>query len=143
MNSSETPNLIFGRVVWKCILVFWAAIWIFVLLKNLFLKGYYREYAELLKRPTLEEKHSYVTGEGLYEMVSFARRELPPDATFGYCGIRDNWLDDRRIRYYLYPRLKSDDPNFLIVFRAPQPQGGEWKPFRRLDDDRYILARIR
>lgn len=112
--------LIFNKKTWKIILLAWIFIWMFVFFKNLIFKGYLKDYIELLNRPGLEEKRAYVTGDALYGEIKFCKANLPEGATFGYKGIVEGSLADRRIRYYLYPHLKSDRPDYLIIFDGKQ-----------------------
>jgi len=109
-------RLILDKNLWKVVLFIWIFIWVFVFLKNLIYKGYLGDYAELLKRTTLEEKRSYVTGDALYSKLQQFNRNVKEPSTFGYEGIEASSLADRRIRYYLYPHLKSDNPDYLIIF---------------------------
>ncbi|NQU95524.1 MAG: hypothetical protein HQ549_04765 [Candidatus Omnitrophica bacterium] len=110
------PKLIFNRTTWKYIFYLWIFIWAFVFCKNLFYKGHLKEYIAIIKRPTLEDKRSFVTGDRLYELIRSAEAKIPENATFEYEGIEEASLSDRRIRYYLYPRLKSDNADYIIRY---------------------------
>ena len=114
--NREGPILIFGKNAWKAMLLLWVFLWALFFFRNLFFKGYKREYAELLGRPNLDDKRAYVTGEALYETIRACNAKMPQGATFGYSEIEEGSLADRRIRYYLYPHLKSDNPDYLIIF---------------------------
>lgn len=143
MNSKK-PNLIFNRTIWKYIFIAWVAIWISVFFKNLLCKGYLKEYLELSARHTLDEKRSFVTGDRLYKFILFCKGSIPNGATFEYAGIKDNSIEDRRVRYYLCPNLKSRKADYLLVYDAPfDSSSGEWVIYKRLDKKRFILKRSR
>ncbi|MDD5440247.1 MAG: hypothetical protein PHS37_08690 [Candidatus Omnitrophica bacterium] len=143
-NHAPAPVLIFNRKQWQYVLAAWVVMWIFFFCKDLLTKGYLNDYKELLARPTLEGKRSWVTGDRLYELIQLCRTVIPENATFGYDGIKDQSLSDWRTRYYLYPRLRSDDPDYLIVFggtAGARPDRGGWRPYKSLDRERFILKK--
>jgi len=142
-TDPEKINLIFKKTVWKYVLALWVSIWMLVFFKNLFFKGYIKDYGELLKRKGLEEKRSFVTGDHLYGLVKFCKVNLPEGATFGYKGIEDDSLSDRQFQLYLYPCLKSDNPDYLIVYGEKAPSDARpWRTFKRLDGTGYILKKV-
>jgi len=141
--SQNKPNLIFGKPIWIIILVIWVIIWMGVFFKNLFFKGYLKTYVELVKRHGVEAKRSYVMGDYLYELVTFCKTYMPESATFNYNGIKQESIEDRRFRYYLYPRLFSESPEYRIVCDiGKKTQNREWVLFKQLDESRYILRRV-
>lgn len=140
----ENPNLFFDKKIWQAILAAWILMWAFVFFKNLFCKGYVKDYAALLKLPDLEAKRSFVTGGRLYELIKFCKENLPQDARFGYAGIDEMSLSDRRVRYYLYPSIKADNPDYIIVYDSSVKYDvRKWSEYRHLDDTRYILRKVR
>lgn len=142
--GNSINKLLLNKKTSVILLAVWIIIWQGVFLKNLFIKGYIRNYAELIKAGTLEEKHAVVSGKSLYDLFSAFKTSVPTGATFGYDGIAAMSIEDRRAMYYLYPNLKSDDPQYLIVFNGDiEPDGQNWKMFIKLDNNRYVLKRIK
>ncbi|MEE8359806.1 MAG: hypothetical protein V3S04_02635, partial [Candidatus Omnitrophota bacterium] len=84
----------------------------------------FRKYAFI----SAEKKRSNVLGEGLYLFLETCKAEIPEAATYKIIG----GLDDHnkfRMRYYLYPRLESEEPGYVLDI-SPQRE-------------RYILKRRR
>jgi len=97
----------------KIIFLIWVALWVAFLIRELFVKNSVSDYAALLSRP-LEGKHSYVTGDRLYDFIILCKKDIPEGATYKIVGVEAGSIEQRRITYYLYPRLESQDPDFIV-----------------------------
>ncbi len=125
----------------KIAFVVWVALWVGFGIRELFMKGAISEYKTLLSQP-LEGKRSHLTGTRLYELIAFANKKMPFDATYQLIGIDKNSIDVRRAAYYLYPHLEKDDPDFLILFDKNADTGyAGYDIFERLDSVRCILKK--
>jgi hypothetical protein len=123
----------------KVIFLVWVVLWASFIMRELFKKGYFYDY-EILVQRSLEGKRSYVTGDRLYEFLTFCNKNLPRGASYDIYGLKTVSVDIRRAVYYLYPHLQnSDHPDFILIFEYPNPPKG-YKIFVKLDNDRYILS---
>jgi hypothetical protein len=126
----------------KIAFAIWVIVWIFFISRELFIKGNLNDYRILLSRP-LEGKRSYVTGDRLYEFLTFCRDRTPQGATYAFAGVADGSIEKRRAVYYLYPRLENSKPDFIFVYdRAGMGENG-CAGFAALDESRYILKKAR
>lgn len=125
----------------KMILTAWIVLWIFFLWREMFNKGYIRDYRILLSRDT-DGKRSYVTGDEFYAVIKLCEDRTPSDSTFRIEGVKEGSIDERRASYYLYPRiLKPDRPDFVLVYRTSGFPREGYDEFAGIDKDRYILKR--
>ena len=116
----------------------WVALWIAFTARELFRKGYFYDYKELLTR-SLEGKRSYVSEDRFYEFLVFCNSRLPKLAGYRLLGVEPVSHAKRRAAYYLYPHLEEDDAKFLLVYDEPEAPEEGYEIFARLDDARYIL----
>lgn len=100
----------------KAVFIAWAALWLGFFARELFVKKNINDYRILLTR-TLEGKHAYVTGDKLYEFLIYCKSKMPEGSTYNIAGIEEGDLESRRAVYYLYPHLRSTDPDFIIDFK--------------------------
>ena len=126
----------------KIVFLVWVALWLSFVARELFRKGYIHDYRELLIRD-LDGKRSYVAGDRFYEFILFSKSELPQDATFDMIGVKEGSIDKRRAVYYIYPAMKSDDPDYILVYDTAGFAKSGYNITARLDDSRYILKRGR
>lgn len=124
--------------IFKLIFTVWVIIWIFLLIRETFVKGSIREYDALLHR-SLEGKRAYVTGGRLYEFLDFCNTNLPEGAKYMFLGLEKDSHDKRRAAYYLYPHLEAEEAEFLLVFNEPILSRAGYEIISKLDDTRYIL----
>ena len=68
-----------------------------------------REYAFLNR----EQKVEHILGDKLYDLLSECKRTIPDNATYKIEGDLDEH-NKYRLRYYLYPRLLSDEPDYVL-----------------------------
>ncbi len=120
------------------IFLIWAVLWVYFVARGLFKDKHIYDYKALISR-SLEGKRAYVTGDRLYEFLTFCNKSLPAGATYEIRGLEHLSLDARRTVYHLYPHLQSGDPDFILMFDCPDPGSGS-EVFAKLDDKRYILS---
>jgi hypothetical protein len=124
-------------------LILWAGLWIFLIARNLFIKGIPRSYKMLLSR-SFEGKRSYVAGDSLYEFLNFCNDNMPEGAGYKLLGVDDESIERRRAVYYLYPHLEGKDLDFILVYNKPKADTAELKGYylyRSLDEDRYMMKK--
>jgi hypothetical protein len=125
------------------VFISWVVLWSFLLVRGIFIKDNVRRYRELLSR-SVEGKRSYVTGDDLYEFLSFCGKNIPTGASYRMAGPDDESIERRRAAYYLYPHLEKADPDFILVYNDPQAKGaaaGGYDLFVSLDDNRYVMKK--
>lgn len=128
--------------IFKLVFTAWVMIWIFLLIRETFVKGSMREYDALLHR-SLEEKRAYVAGDRLYEFLTFCNANLPEGAKYMFLGLEKDSHDKRRVSYYLYPHLEAEEAEFLLVFNEPILSRDGYEIISKLDDTRYILKNLK
>ncbi len=101
------------RNILKILFIVWVTLWGWFFIRELFLKNNIRDYRALLFR-SLEGKHAYVTGDKLYEFLTYCKRNMPAGATYKIAGKEEGDLEYRRAVYYLYPNIRSDKPDFIV-----------------------------
>ncbi len=126
----------------RAFLAIWVVVWVLFLIRPFFKKDLMRGYSTLLSLST-EGKRAYVTGARLYEFIKISNQFMPKPSSYGIIGIENNSLEHRRARYYLYPNVEKEDPEFLLVYGTKNFKREGYKIFKILDLDRYILRRIR
>ena len=97
----------------KALFILWIVLWIGFLARELFVKNNIRDYKNLLTR-TLEGKHSYVTGDRLYDFLTYCKTMMPENSAYNIVGMDEGALESRKAVYYLYPNVKTADPDFII-----------------------------
>ena len=118
----------------------WIALWLFFLAREVFLKDELSDYRSLLLR-SLDGKRSYVTGDRLYEFLTFSSRALPEGARYNLIGPVEGSIEKRRAAYYLYPHIEAPEAQFLLVFDYPATAHLDYDGFASLDGRRYILKK--
>lgn len=124
------------------VLIAWVVLWLMFLVREVFIKGKMDDYAALAGR-SFEGKHAYVTGEDLYEFVDYCRAATPADSTFEFEGLEAGALEKRRVVYYLYPRLEEPEADLIFVYRVPGYTRAGYELHGALDENRYILRRVK
>ncbi|MBI4974676.1 MAG: hypothetical protein HZC19_02570, partial [Candidatus Omnitrophica bacterium] len=104
-------------------------------------KKYLNGYRILIARNE-EGKRAYTYGEGLFEFLSFCKSSLPSLASYDLVGIEAGSLDSRRSIYYLYPHIKIENADYLLVFNKPDFKKTGYNLYKRLDNSRFILKRV-
>jgi len=96
---------------WKIVFAVWVFIWAFFLVRG-FAKGELKEFREyaLLNR---EEKVGHILGDKLHNLLSECKKTIPDNATYKIEGNLDDH-NKYRLRYYLYPRLEDETPDYIL-----------------------------
>ena len=128
------------RAVSRIILAAWIIIWVIFLIRPYFKKGLLNEYSSLLKLST-EEKRAHVTGEKLYAFMKFCKDSVKEPATYKMVGIEDYSIEHRRLRYYLYPLIEKENPEYIFVYKTKGFSLHGYKAFSSLDTETYILRK--
>lgn len=128
------------KIVIRIILAAWVIIWVIFLIRPYFKKGLLNEYASLLKLST-EEKRAHVTGEELYAFMKFYKDSIKEPSTYKMVGIEDYSIEHRRLRYYLYPFIEKENPEYLFVYKTKGFSRQGYRIFNRVDAETYILRK--
>jgi len=96
---------------WKIVFAVWVFFWAWFLVRE-FVRGEFKEFREyaFLNR---EEKVQHILGDRLYNLLSECKKTIPENAAYKIEGDLDDH-NKYRLRYYLYPRLLSDDSDYVI-----------------------------
>ncbi|UCD55224.1 MAG: hypothetical protein JSV93_00055 [Candidatus Omnitrophota bacterium] len=122
------------------VFIIWLVLWINFIARDFYKHGNFTRY-KILARSNYEGKHAYTYGKHFYEFLKFAKNNIPEDAHYEFAGIEDLSLDSRRGIYYLYPRLKSGNPDYLLVYDAVRARKNGFKLHAKLDERRFVLRR--
>ena len=114
--------------------------WVWFVVRDLFLKDNINSYRVLITR-SLEGKHSYVTGDRLYEFLIFSSGKIPAGASYDFVGFAPESLENRRAVYYLYPRIQKESPEYILVYDQPGFEREGYALVSLMDESRYIIKR--
>ncbi|MDP3791492.1 MAG: hypothetical protein Q8R38_05580 [Candidatus Omnitrophota bacterium] len=128
------------KAVVRIILAAWVIIWAVFLIRPYFKKGLLSEYTSLIKLST-EEKRAHVTGAELYAFINFCKDSIKEPSTYEIAGIEKYSIEHRRMRYYLYPNIEKEDPEYVFVYKTKGFFRDKYKIFNRLDTQTYILRK--
>ncbi len=124
----------------KIVFIVWVVLWVWFVIRDLFLKDNINSYRVLITR-SLEGKHSYVTGDRLYEFLAFSTGKLPAGTSYNFVGFEPDSLENRRAVYYLYPLVQKKDPEYVLVYDRPGFEREGYILASKMDESRYILKR--
>ena len=96
---------------WKIVFAVWIFIWVFFFTRGL-VKGRFEKYSRLYGL-TRDGKIDHILGERLSIFLDVCKKEIPPDNTYKIEGNLDEH-DRFRYIYHLYPRVLSEDPDYLV-----------------------------
>lgn len=108
-----------GKIKILILTVIWALLWINFMMRDLIKKGDLHDYRVLIARDAAGKK-SYTYGDYLFEFLDYHKNTLPEYADYNLVGIEEFSLEERRAVYYLYPHIKKEKANFLLVFNKPE-----------------------
>jgi len=128
--------------IFKLAFVVWIALWAFFTFREIFLKSSFRDYKVLLSR-SLEGKRAYVTGDRFYEFITFCEKSLPREATYDLTVSTQGDIEIAKMRavYYLYPRIKKESADFILVCDVANIEKDGYEIFGKLDETRYVLKK--
>jgi len=130
------------KMVVRTILAAWVIVWAIFLIRPVFKKDLMRDYSNLSRLST-EGKRAYVTGLRLYEFIGVCNQSMPKPASYKIVGIEKDSLEHRRARYYLYPNIEKEEPEFILVYGTKDFERKGYKIFKILDLDRYVMRRVK
>src|SRR5215471_11781134 len=130
VKSSRLANL----AIWL-----WLAVWIILLAKAIVgdRAGVHETLQLLWETPEARRRQSY--GEELYEFSQLCRRTLPETARFEIVGLERGSQDHSRLVYLLYPRVLSEQPEYLLVYQSPLYGRPDSHRLASLGDGNFIL----
>jgi hypothetical protein len=124
----------------KVAFLVWTVLWVWFVVRDLFLKDNFNSYRILLAR-SLDGKHSYVTGDRLYELLKFASGKIPAGSSYNFAGLEQDSIENKRAIYYLYPLIEKEDPEYILVYDKPGFEKKGYVLMEKMDESRYILRR--
>ena len=130
------------KKILKIVFLAWIAIWLFLLARELFIKGAMREYRALFPL-TLEGKRLRVTGERFYEFLAFANKNMPEGGSYKLAIPENQEIGKVRAAYYLYPHMEKEGADFLLAFDSPHAHPKGYAPFMELDENTYMLRKMK
>jgi hypothetical protein len=86
-----------------------------------------------------ETRRRMAYGTDFYQFLKFCKDRVPADSRFQLVGLERESVDRVRASYYLYPRLSSQKPDYILVYKAPWFRQRNAIPFASLDQERFIL----
>jgi hypothetical protein len=123
----------------KLILLTWLIVWVFFLVRPFLLnKSSLVEYVELAKGD-FETRRTIAYGTDFYQFLRFCKDRLPGDSRFQLVGVEREAVDRVRASYYLYPRLHSEKPDYILVYKTPRFIQKNTTLFASLDQESFIL----
>jgi hypothetical protein len=132
---------IFRELLRVCLAV-WLVLWaVFFFAENK--KGDYREFFALASRG-LEDKRAYLMGQDFYDFVRFCRKNVPPDATYKFVGMRLYAVEGVRAIYYLWPlkAVERDNEYYFVYGDFELPDMTGFRKIAEFKDKAYIMKRI-
>lgn len=124
----------------KIIFAVWIIIYVFFFLRTLFKKNYIKQYFGLIGK-SLEEKQSFLFGENFVKFLNYCLKNLSSSSTYKIVGIKTDSIDYARAIYYLYPNLKSENPDFILVFETNGFVEMGYTKLSSLDGNNFILKK--
>lgn len=96
------------------VLTVWCILWVHFIARDLYGKGNLKDYKILIKC-NAEEKHGFVYGRRFFEFLKFAKNQMPVNARYELVGFKEHAIDGRRVMYYLYPRLREKNSEYILI----------------------------
>jgi len=123
----------------KLILKTWLIVWILFLVRPFLLnKSSLIDHLELAEAD-FETLRSKAYGTDFYRFLNFCKDRVPVGSTFQLVGPERESVDRVRALYYLYPRLSTQKPDYVLVYNSPWFRQRNAIPFASLDQDSFIL----
>jgi hypothetical protein len=123
----------------RLILQVWVIVWVLFLVRPFSLhKSSLLEYLELAKGD-FETRRRIAYGTDFCRFLNFCKARIPGDSRFQLVGFERESVDRVRAYYYLYPRLSSQKPDYILVYKAPWFRQKNTIPFAAFDSDSFIL----
>jgi len=101
----------------KLLAALWVVIWMNFILRDLTLGKKFSEYSSLLRRDA-EQRRSLIYGDELYSFLNFSSGNVPSGASYELAGLDPFSLEYRRAAYYLYPRVPSGSPDYILAYHS-------------------------
>jgi len=129
------------RLLARLVLFVWVSLWLLFLARPYVRSGLLKEYAALIRAPSLELKQANVMGEELYDFIKLCGNLMPPHSTYEIIGLGDDTLAYRRVVYYLYPDIPAPSPEFLLIYKTKNFQKAGYGMFKDLKEEKSILRK--
>jgi hypothetical protein len=121
------------------IVTFWLLLWIGLLGRSCVKNRSYWNEPIRLAHSSPEERRALAYGDQLYQFFKFCAEYVPENFTYQIAGLSIDSIDRARLVYLLYPRTLSEQPDFIIVYKAAGFQKQSARLVASFDSDSYIL----
>ncbi len=99
--------------------VVWMTIWAALFCRQFLLQPeWVRQFVELASADS-DGRRAIAYGRDFYEFLRFCHATLPSRCTYRLIGPAEWSVDRVRAHYYLYPRLLSEKPDYILIYREP------------------------
>ncbi len=78
-------------------------------------------------------------GENFHRFLRFCDEKLPPQSSFRLVGVDKSSIDRARALYFLYPRLASTEPEYILVYGDSGYLQPNSELFATLSSSQFIL----
>ena len=129
------------RIAVRIILAAWVIIWAIFLMRPYFKKDLLDKCSSLMKIST-EDKRALVTGEDLYAFIKFCKESVKDRSTYRVEGLEKDSIEHRRFKYYMYPNIETEDPEYIFIYKTKHLPQDDYKVFSRMSAETYILKKI-
>lgn len=126
---------------YRIILVIWVAIWLLFFVRG-FIKVDYKVFKGTFGK-SVQEKTAFTMSKGLYAFVLFCEEKIPENSKFQFVYDEKKFdsVESFRMTYYLYPRIATDDPEYIIVAGILNYKKPGFKLLAKFYDDAFILIK--
>lgn len=129
--------------IFRIILAVWVLAWLFSNVRGFIVekdKSTFKDYMGLVFADE-EGKRAIVFGEDQYKFFKFCKANLPDQASYEIIGIPEDSIDLPRLNYYLYPSLRNQNPDFILVYKKAGFEKQENILYASLNKESFILKR--
>jgi len=102
--------------IWKIVFIIWLILWFLFLVRG-FVKKEFNEF-KAISFASIDEKKAYLMGKGLYDFLKYCQENMPIESTYKITGELTKH-NKARLVYYLYPRVHSEDPDYVLDINTP------------------------
>ncbi|MFA7676536.1 MAG: hypothetical protein WCY34_00010 [Candidatus Omnitrophota bacterium] len=125
----------------KVIIVVWIIIWAWFFLRQFRInENLFSTYKNLLFSGN-EEKRRLVFRENLYDFIKFSKQSIPPGSAYEVVGLEADSVDLVRLVYSMYPCLRSQEPEYILVYEQPGFNNKESNLHSLFNGKSFILKR--
>ncbi|MDD3296593.1 MAG: hypothetical protein PHU64_04445 [Candidatus Omnitrophica bacterium] len=127
--------------IFKVIVVIWLIIWGWFFLRQFRIDEHlFPTYKKLFSSGN-EERRRLVFGENFYDFMKFSKHSIPSGSAYEIVGLEADSVDLVRLVYFMYPCLRSSEPEYILVYEQPGFDDKELGFHSLFDGKSFILKR--